>query len=100
MMAPTHTRFGIMGVGWPSKRLGAARTAECESVVWGQNEPKASQGVSFEHAPDALAAHGVAVGLHFDSQPGRAIALGVIGKCFAHRHLPSRLDASTCWRRC
>ncbi|MBO2008794.1 hypothetical protein J4E00_07000 [Siccationidurans soli] len=38
VMSPTHTRFGVMGAGWPNKRLGAARTAGSESVARGTNE--------------------------------------------------------------
>jgi hypothetical protein len=52
-----------------------------------------AQAVRFEHAADALAAHGVALGLHLDPQPARAIPLAVVRKRFAHRHLPSRLGS-------
>ena len=34
----THARFGAVGAGWPSKRLGAARTAGSELGVRGTNE--------------------------------------------------------------
>ncbi len=45
-----------------------------------------------EHAAAAPTAHEVALRLHFGPQPARAVALAVIGKVFAHRHLPARLD--------
>ena len=38
VMSPTQTRFGAVGAGWPSSRLGAARPAGSESVVRGTNE--------------------------------------------------------------
>ena len=59
---PTQTRLGAVGAGWPSKRLGAARTAGSESVVRGTNErggwvvPGGPAAVRFEHPADAPAA--------------------------------------------
>ncbi|GAB3244320.1 hypothetical protein GCM10027346_41890 [Hymenobacter seoulensis] len=45
----------------------------------------------FEHAADAPAADRMTLGLHFGAQPPSAVALAVVGKCFAHGHLPGRL---------
>nr|WP_234795218.1 hypothetical protein [Hymenobacter arizonensis] len=47
-----------------------------------------AQAVGFEHPADAPAAHGVALGLHFDPQPAGAVALAVVRKRFAHGYLP------------
>ena len=47
--------------------------------------------MGLEHAADAPAAHGVALGLHFYAQATRAVALAVIGKRFAHSSLPDEL---------
>ena len=69
-----HVRVGIGGAG--HKRAGLL----------------GAQAVGFEHAADAPAAHGVAFGLHFRPQPAGAVALAVVDKGFAYRHLPGRLD--------
>jgi hypothetical protein len=83
----------VRGANWPSKRLGAARTAGSKSVVRGTSERGCcAQTVGFEHATDAPAAHGVAVGLHFHPQPAGAVALAVLVKRSAYVHLPGRLD--------
>ncbi len=49
--------------------------------------------MGFEHPADAPAAYPrVAVGLHFHAQPAGAVALAVVGKGFAHGHLPGRFN--------
>nr|WP_245118226.1 hypothetical protein [Hymenobacter volaticus] len=48
--------------------------------------------MGLEHTANAPAAHRVALGLHFGAQPARAVALAVVGKRLAHRHLPGWLD--------
>ncbi|MCB2380418.1 hypothetical protein LGH70_22690 [Hymenobacter sp. BT635] len=45
-----------------------------------------------QQAADAPTTYGVAVGLHFRPQPAGAVALAVVGKSFAHGHLPRRSD--------
>ncbi|WP_426492507.1 hypothetical protein [Hymenobacter sp. 102] len=51
-----------------------------------------------KHAADAPAAHCMALGLAFDPQSARAIALAVVGKRFTHGHLLSEFGGG-CRRR-
>ena len=50
------------------------------------------QVVRVEHAADEPAAHLVAFGLRFGPQSAGAVALAVVRKRFAHRHLSGRFS--------
>ena len=67
-----------MGAGWPGKRLGAARTAGSASGVRGTNEwgcwvvPVGRAGQLGQRAPDAPAAHLMALGQRYGTRRLRA----------------------------
>ncbi|NRT18686.1 hypothetical protein HNP98_001507 [Hymenobacter sp. 9A] len=87
---PTHTRFGAVEAGWPSKRLGAARTAGSESAVRGTNERGCwarrqwAWGTRRRRQRPTAWPWG-----YFDAPLARAV-LAVMGKRFTHGYLLGR----------
>ena len=92
-MSPTQTWFGAVETGWPSKRLGAARTVGLESVVRGTNErgcwvePECPQARRSQRPPDAPTAHPAAFGVQFGPQAAGTIAGSMPPKLRTYRDL-------------
>ena len=92
-MSCTQTWFGPVGGQLHEQAAGGSSYGRVR--INGARHERAGllvpQVVSFEHPADASAAHGVALGRHFGAESARAVALAVVPKCFAHRHLSSGL---------